>query len=150
LFAFKLQHLFSMRNCITFLLAILFFSCADGTQRNNNPYLPNYGFSITINKNLPLYSGLNSPINPIIIRESTAGISGIIAMKISDNDYRAWELSCPNQVPTTCSVMTLNGLNAKCGCDNFEYSLFTGIGNAPYTMKPYRVEVSGDLIRISN
>ena len=139
-----------MRNCITCLLTILLISCADGMQRNNNPYLPNYGFSITINKNLPLYSGLNSPINPIIIREQTAGISGIIAMKISDNDYRAWELSCPNQVPAACSVMTLNGLNAKCSCDNFEYSLFTGIGNAPYTMKPYRVEILGDLIRISN
>lgn len=140
-----------MRNRIICLLTLLYISCADSTQRNNNPYLPNYGFSITINKNLPLYSGLNSPINPIIIRESTAGISGIIAMKISDSDYRAWELSCPNQVPAPCSVMTLNGLNAKCSCiDNFEYSLFTGIGNAPYTMKPYRVEIQGNLIRISN
>jgi hypothetical protein len=140
-----------MKNWLLCISLTLLFACSEGTQRNNNPFLPNYGFSITINKNLPQYSGLNSPINPIVIRESTAGISGIIAMKISDNDYRAWELSCPNQAPTTCSVMTLNGLSAKCGCDdNFEYSLFTGIGNAPYPMKSYRIEVLGDLIRISN
>jgi hypothetical protein len=140
-----------MKNWLFYISLTLLFACSEGTQRNNNPYLPNYGFSITINKNLPQYNGLNSPINPIVIRESTAGISGIIAMKISDNDYRAWELSCPNQVPASCSVMTINGLNAKCGCvDLYEYSLFTGIGNAPYPMKPYRIEVLGDLIRIYN
>jgi len=142
---------FFMKNWLFYISLTLLFACSEGTQRNNNPYLPNYGFSITINKNLPQYNGLNSPINPIVIRESTAGISGIIAMKISDNDYRAWELSCPNQVPASCSVMTINGLNAKCGCvDLYEYSLFTGIGNAPYPMKPYRIEVLGDLIRIYN
>lgn len=139
-----------MKNLLLCISLTLLFACSEGTQRNNNPYLPNYGFSITINKNLPQYSGLNSPINPIIIREATAGITGIIAMKISDNDYRAWELSCPNQTPVTCSRMTLNGLNAKCICDNFEYSIFTGLGTAPYPMKPYRIEVLGDLIRIYN
>lgn len=139
-----------MKNWLLCIFIALLCSCSDGMQGYNNPYLPNYSFAITINKNLPLYNGLNSPINPIIIREATAGISGIIAMKISDNDYRAWELSCPNQTPVACSRMTLNGLNAKCSCDNFEYSLFTGLGNAPYPMKPYRIEVLGDLIRIYN
>jgi hypothetical protein len=139
-----------MKNWLFCFFIGLLCSCSDGMQSYNNPYLPNYSFAITINKNLPLYNGLNSPINPIIIREATAGITGIIAMKISDNDYRAWELSCPNQVPTNCSKMTLNGLNAKCSCDNFEYSIFTGLGNAPYPMKPYRVEVLGDVIRIYN
>ena len=120
-----------MKNWFLCFFIGLLCSCSDGIQGYNNPYLPNYSFAITINKNLPLYSGLNSPINPIIIREATAGITGIIAMKISDNDY-------------------LNGLNAKCSCDNFEYSIFTGLGNASYPMKPYRIEVLGDLIRIYN
>jgi hypothetical protein len=47
--------------------------------------------------------------------------------------------------------MSINGINAKCGCDNIEYSIFTGIGTGNYTMKPYRVEVSGtNSIRIYN
>jgi nitrite reductase/ring-hydroxylating ferredoxin subunit len=75
-------------------------------------------------------------------------------MKISDTDYRAWEANCPNQYPSSCSRMIIFGLNAKCPCDDFEYSLFNGVGmddEAEYTMKPYRVDILGkNLIRVSN
>ena len=73
-------------------------------------------------------------------------------MKISDTDYRAWDANCPNQYPSSCSQMRINGVNAKCNCDNFEYSLFTGVGNdGDYIMKPYRVQViEPKLIRIYN
>lgn len=128
----------------------LLLSCSKDSPRNKNPFLPDYSFSITIDTNLPLYSGLSTPINPVFINQENAGISGIIAMKISDTDYRAWESSCPNQYPTPCSVMTIDGLNAKCSCENFTYSLFTGVGNGGYTMKAYRVDVQGNILRIYN
>lgn len=137
-----------------FLFGLLFvgllLSCSKDSQRNKNPFLPDYSFSITIDTNLPLYSGLSTAINPIIIHQENAGISGIIAMKISDTDYRAWECSCPNQYPTACSVMTIDGLNAKCSCENFTYSLFSGVGTGGYTMKAYRVDVQGTVLRIYN
>jgi len=132
------------------LLAGLLFSCDKDSARTKNPYLPEYSFSVMINKNLPLYSGLNSPINPVFISIQNAGISGIIAMKISDTDYRAWEASCPNQYPSACSVMAIDGVNAKCGCENFVYSLFTGVGAGQYPMKAYRVQIQGDALRIYN
>lgn len=132
------------------LFLALLASCSKDTPRNINPFLPNYSFSVSINTNLPLYSGLTTPVNPVFIDEANAGISGIIAMKISDGDYRAWEASCPNQYPSECSTMNIDGLNAKCSCEDYTYSLFTGVGVAGYTMKGYRVEVQGNVIRIYN
>jgi hypothetical protein len=135
---------------IAFFSLLILLSCSESSVRNKNPYLPDYAFSLLINTNLPLYSGLNSPVFPIIVTDNGSGVS-IIVMKVSATDYRAWDANCPNQYPTSCSKMSINGINAKCSCDNIEYSIFTGIGTGNYTMKPYRVEVSGaNSIRIYN
>jgi len=135
------------------ILIVLSLSCSSDRVRNRNPYIPNYSFSITINANLPGYSALRSAMNPMRIPDNGQHPT-LIVMKISNDDYRAWDANCPNQYPSACSVMTLNGVNAKCACDDIEYSLFTGVsmdGTGEYTMKPYRVEIMGtDLIRISN
>ncbi|MDR6968913.1 nitrite reductase/ring-hydroxylating ferredoxin subunit [Flavobacterium arsenatis] len=138
-----------------FLFSILFLilGCSSDRIRNVNPYIPNYNFSITIDANLPLYSGLRSAVNPIAIPDSGPS-PRLIVMKISETDYRAWDAHCPNQYTSSCTQMVINGVNAKCPCDDIEYSLFTGVsidGSGDYTMKPYRVEVIGtNLIRISN
>jgi len=136
--------------CFTFLL----LGCSSDNVRYRNPFIPDYNFSLTIDANLPSYSGLQSPINPILIFNGITGANGIIVMKISDTDYRAWEANCPNQYISACSRMVIVGANAKCPCDAIEYSLFNGVGingQGEYTMKPYRVDILGkNLIRVSN
>ena len=140
-----------MKKILAFLLILgAFLSCDKDSAGSNNPYLPEYHFSVTINTSLPLYSGLRTPINPVFISIQNAGISGIIAMKVSDSDYRAWEASCPNQYPVACSTMAIDGVNAKCACESYTYSIFTGTGGGKYPMKAYRVEVQGENIRIYN
>lgn len=138
---------------LLFLIALV-LSCTPDNVRNQNPFIPNYNFSITIDANLPLFSGLRSLINPILITQENVGANGIIVMKISDTDYRAWEANCPNQFPSACSRMVIVGVNAKCPCDDIEYSLFNGVGmdgQGDYTLVPYRVDILGpNLIRISN
>ena len=135
-------------------IIVLILSCSSDSVRYKNPFIPDYGFSITIDANLPTYSKLQSAINPLLIYDGTSGANGIIVMKISDTDYRAWEANCPNQYPSACSRMVINGVNAKCPCDDIEYSLFNGVGvngQGDYTMKPYRVDVlAKNLIRVSN
>ena len=135
-------------------LTLIILSCTSDNIRYKNPYIPDYSFSITIDANLPLYSGLLSPINPILISNENVGANGIIVMKISDTDYRAWEANCPNQYPSACSRMVIFGVNAKCPCDDIEYSLFNGVGingQGEYTMKPYRVDIlAKNIIRVSN
>lgn len=135
-------------------LTLFILSCSSDNIRYKNPYIPDYSFSITIDANLPLYSGLLSPINPILITNENVGANGIIVMKISETDYRAWEANCPNQYPNACSRMVIFGVNAKCPCDDIEYSLFNGVGvdgQGEYTMKPYKIDVlAKNLIRVSN
>lgn len=135
---------------LLFFGLILLLSCNKDTVRNTNPFIPNYSFVFDINLNLPAYSALNSNINPQLIVQENVGVSGIIVMKISETEYRAWEANCPNQYPSQCAAMTISGLNAKCSCDGIEYSLFTGVGIGVYTMKPYRVEILGNIVRVSN
>jgi len=126
------------------LLSLLFLlaNCSSSENGYKNPYLPNYSFSTALNLNLPTYSGLKSPINPVFVPDNGSGVN-MIVIKISDTDYRAWDAFCPNQSPAPCSLMKLKGINAKCTCEDSEYSLFTGLGTAgeDYAMRPYRVEI---------
>ena len=64
--------------------------------------------------------------------------------------FNAFDAACPNQAISSCSTMTINGINAVCGCDNSEYSLFTGQGPLQYPLKQYRVQVNGNVLRVYN
>ena len=141
-----------MKNLLLALILLPFITgCSKDKVRNTNPYLPDYSFSLTINTNLASYSKLNFNMQPLYINDGTSGIKGIIVMKVSDTDFRAWEAACPNQNLSDCSTMVISGLNAKCNCDNLEYSLFTGVGSGQYPMKAYRVEVlSPTSLRVYN
>ena len=139
-----------MKKHILLLFGLLIImSCSKDTVRNKNPYIPNYSFSFVINLSLPSYAALTSNLNPIKVNDGT-GINFII-MRVSENNYTVWNANCPNQYPSDCSSMSINGLNAKCSCDNIEYSLFTGVGTGQYTMIPYAVENLGNnSIRVYN
>lgn len=138
-----------MKKYILLLITSLFFlGCSDNENSNKNPYIPNYSFSVDLNLNLPLYSNLKSPGNGIYY--SDAGAKGIIVFN-TGSGYNAFDAACPNQEISSCSTMTIKGINALCACDSKEYNLFTGQGGMTYPMKQYRVEViSETLIRIYN
>lgn len=146
------SFLFMKKLLTAFVLLVLFVSCEKDTNtRTNNPYIPNYGFSAILNLNLPSYSGLLTPVNPIAI--TVEGDIYLLIMKVSDGQFYAWNGNCPNQSLTSCSRLSISGLDGKCNCeDGFRYSLFTGIGqNATYPMINYRVESLGNnTIRVYN
>lgn len=134
-----------------FLIIVLFsLSCHKDKVVSANPYLQNVSFSKEINMNLPSYNGLNYVSQPILITDPGAGIKGIVVMKAGENDYRAYEASCPNHYPSNCSLMEIDGINVKCPCENFEYNLYTGLGIAKYPLKPYRVEINGTTLVVYN
>lgn len=131
----------------------LFGCCSNDSKRNVNPFLPEYSFSYPINLTLPSFQPLTSNVNAMYINAQGLGVKGIIVLRVSATDYRAWEAACPNQYPSDCSTMKIVGLEAKCDCDNLKYSLFTGVGSADaqYTMKSYQVEVlNPGTIRVFN
>jgi nitrite reductase/ring-hydroxylating ferredoxin subunit len=139
-----------MKTYFIFLASIIALSCNKNNVVNNNPFLPSYSFSVNIDTNLPSYNNLQFPSNPKLITDPGVGIKGIIVMKAGVDDYKAYEASCPNQYPSDCTQLVINGINAKCNCDNKEYSLFTGLGSGQYPLKAYRVEVNGSNIRVYN
>ena len=132
---------------LLFVVIPLFFSCSDSGFYNTNPFVPNYTFTVDINMNLPSYSNLKYVSNAVYY--PGAGARGIIIFN-TGSGYNAFDAACPNQALSSCSTMTINGINALCGCDNSEYSLFTGQGQLQYPMKQYRVQVNGNVLRVYN
>ena len=135
---------------ILLVLFPFFFSCSDSGFRNKNPYLPNYTFTIDLNLNLPAYSNLKFVSNAVFY--SGVGVKGIYIFCTGTGTYTAFDAACPNQALSSCSTMTLKGINVVCPCDNTEYSLFTGLSQSglQYPLKQYRVEVIGNVLRVYN
>jgi nitrite reductase/ring-hydroxylating ferredoxin subunit len=139
-----------MKKLLYFLLLLPFFSCDDSGFNNNNPYLPNYRFSFDINTNLPSYSNLQFPSNSVKIFPSDGPSKGIIVFN-TGSSFNAFDGGCPNQNLSSCSTLTINGIEAVCPCDDAEYNLFTGQSpGKEYPLKQYRVEVNGTSIRVYN
>jgi len=129
------------------VLFLVFLSCSDNGPVNTNPFIPNYTFTVDINMSLPSYSKLLYPSNAVYY--AGKGVKGLIVFN-TGSGYNAFDAACPNQTPSTCSPMTIDGIDAVCSCDNKTYSLFSGQGSLQYPMKQYRVEVNGNVLRIYN
>lgn len=146
-----------------FLLLIVFLvllGCSTNSPNNNNPYLPSYQVSTEINLNLPQYSDLKYVTNGVYIPNQ--GVRGIFVFNTSGTTYNAYDAACPNQALSACSTMTFKKLDpldplkidktqVVCACDNAEYSLFSGQSKGKqYSMRQYRVEVVGNVLRVYN
>jgi len=126
----------------------LLFGCSNDSPNNNNPYLPIYQVNTEINLNLPQYSDLKFVSNAVYI--ANQGVRGIIVFNMGSG-YNAFDAACPNQALSSCSTMTIKGINAICACDNAEYSLFSGQSKGKqYPLRQYRVEVNGNVLRVFN
>ena len=137
-----------MKKILLLLLFLPILSCDDNNFNNNNPNIPNYSFSEPININLPAYSQLQFASNAIYYPGGS--LNGIIVFN-TGSGYNAFDAACPNQPLGPCSTMRISGINAICGCDDAEYSLFTGQSpGMEYPMKQYRVEVNGSTLRVFN
>ena len=120
-----------------------------------NPFLTELDFEFSININLPLYNNLKFTGGSVLI--NNFGHKGIILYNLNNNNYLAWEASCPNHKPNSCSKTEISGSLTVCGCENYQYSLVTGqlINPSPndtnqYAMINYGVRVSGNNLVIYN
>lgn len=139
-----------------FLVAILSLAATSCSKSNNTDencnFLLNIGVSRQLDLNLPQYSQLNFPSNPVLVPNE--GNNGIIVTN-TGTGFVAYDATDPNHILSACSGLTITGLEGKCGCDDEnEYSLFTGqpLNNSalPCGLKAYRVEKSGNSLFISN
>ena len=135
-----------------FIIGLLLVSgCAKNNIDNRCNYLLNLDIYYEINLNLPQYSELNFISNSVYI--PNVGNGGIIVVN-SGSGYLAWDAADPNRTNLPCSVLTISGLEATSSCaEQNTYSLITGqsIGVAlTCSLKPYRVESSGNILIISS
>ena len=136
------------------LLLVLFgmVSCEPDDEIRKNPYLTDVSFRLNINLNLPEYNNLNFPGNSYT--SYNQGINGVVVYNINNNQYTAFELSDPNHQLSNCSRLTVQGIIASCSCDDGNsYNILTGelsTGSGQYSLKPYRVRKSGNMIEVYN
>lgn len=146
-----------MRKIKFILLFCLIASCGKSTL-DRNPYLTEYSFTKTINLNLPTYNALTYPGNAVYIGDEGAGIKGVIVINQGNNTFRAWEATCPNHTPSSCSTMTITGgIYCECSCEGYTYNLYTGSitaasndGQAGYNLLYYQSTLNGNILTISN
>lgn len=133
-------------------VAILSSCTADDNERINNPYLINTSFILDLNLNLPEYNSLNFPGNSYATYNY--GINGVVVYNINNSQYTAFELSDPNHALADCSSMSVSGIIVTCNCDDENsYNILTGEiteGSGQYSLKPYRVRKSGNVLQVSN
>ena len=135
------------------ILLFVFMGCSKDNNTNPNcNFLVNLNVSTSLNLNLSQYNQLTFPNNPVYVPNE--GNGGIIVNN-TGTGYVAFDAADPNHIFSDCSVLSINGLEAVCGCsDANEYSLITGqvLENTALRcmLKPYFVENNGNTLYISN
>lgn len=134
----------------------LFVNCSEDSGAQNgcvSNLLPNYGFDTgnEINTSLPQYNGLLFAGNSQFI--GGYGVKGIYLYN-NGSSIVAFEASDPAHGPSSCSRMSISGIVVSCGCgDGNKYELLTGQqteGATGYCLRAYRVEISGNIVRVYN
>lgn len=150
----KLRFYFKdcMKKYLFGLSVLLLFACSKRNDDNNCRFLLNLGVNVNVNMNLPQYSILQYPNNPVYI--ANHGNGGIVVNNVGSG-YRAFDAADPNHEFGACSILTISGINGICGCaDANEYNFLTGQpmnnGNLRCGLKEYRVDVSGNTLIITN
>ena len=101
---------------ILFLLTFILFSC-EKNEIKRNPYLNNVKIDYEINLNLPEFDALRYIGGSKKILN--IGLNGVILFNLNNTSYLAWEASCSNHLLKECSKLKLEGVLAKCNCEDY-------------------------------
>lgn len=148
-----------MKKHLLLLLIIgLILSCSDDDKVRNNPNLFDTNVDLRLNLNLPQYTPLKFPSNPVLIQGY--GNGGIVLMQNGSGSYVGYDAADPNHPrKEECPAMKVDGLRLKCDCEGNQYDLFTGnfleneesSEELEYTLYRYRVRATdGGFLEVSN
>ena len=140
----------SLRFSAIFLVALfsVLFSCKKDKQDN----LPSVYVDFYIDPNSTIYLQLNVPGGWVYL---TGGVSGIIAFRVSMDEFRAFDRACPNEPNNTNAFVKVESSNTTaidslCGS---RYSLLDGSvikGPATVPLHQYHAVYDGQYLHIYN
>lgn len=134
---------------LVFMLFFFLLGCAKNNVERN-PFLYETRFDQNINLSLPAFDNLNYQGGSLYW--VNGGIKGLLLFNLAGT-IMAWEASCPNHAPSSCSSLRINGVTASCTCEDYQYSLATGqplTEGATYSLLFYKVQQNGTQVRIYN
>lgn len=149
-------------NMNKFILTIVCLILANSCQKNQlNPYpIEDVPVNITINLALPQYEKLLQP-GQFVYEEG--GLRGVVLVHHLDNNYYAFERTCPYEPQNTCSKIeidsslfifrcgeTSGGMFNKCCDSRFSTNGEVFNGPANFGLKHYIVTQNGNLLNIKN
>ncbi|QTY28348.1 hypothetical protein IGB25_08670 [Flavobacterium sp. CS20] len=136
-----------------FITCVGLQACSDDNARQNNPNLLNVQFDIILNLTLPQFSPLNFTGNAVYVGGQGIGNDGIIVVN-TGSGFLAWDASDPNEIPSNCTRLQIDGLSAVSTCQNpNSYSLITGQpldDGLSFALMNYQLNANGDSIRVFN
>lgn len=131
---------------------LLFFTCSKNDNNNSNCYKwLNVGVNESLNLNFSQYNDLNFIGNTIYV--PGPGYGGLIITN-TGTGFVAFDAVDPNHLPSSCSILSVSGAEAVCGCEEEnKYSTFSGQplenSNLRCGLKAYRAELSGSNLIIN-
>ena len=137
---------------IIIVVAFIFMGCSKSNNYDAScNFLADINIVTSLNLNLSQYNQLTFPSNPVYV--PNIGNGGVIVNNTGVG-YVAFDAADPNHVFSECSILSINGIEAVCGCENNKYNLVTGqpMENPELrcSLKPYFVESNGNTLYISN
>lgn len=136
---------------ISTLIIGLFLSC-DNYDDDDFPYAP---VSITIDMQNPLYLELQNVSGSVLIPDEGLYDNGVIIFRSGIDEFKAYDMTCPYEVSTTCAVEQDENsiVKVSCSCCESSFELYYGsVSNGPavYGLHEYRTAYNGDIIQIYN
>ena len=140
---------------LSFLLClpvILLLSCAEENPEVFVDELPLPDpFQLSLNLDLVSYQSLQFEKNVIL---EDVGLKGVIVVKRAENDYAAFERTCPYEPEKECSVISMNAgqqyLECECGNSFYNLSGYPTNSPSPRKLREYYTSLSGRNLYIDN
>jgi hypothetical protein len=108
-------------------------------------------FQLSLNLDLVSVQSLQFEKNVIL---ENYGLNGIIVVKRAENDYAAFERTCPFEPEKECSIVSMNAgqqyLECECGNSFYNLSGYPTNSPSPRKLREYFTSLSGRNLYIDN
>jgi nitrite reductase/ring-hydroxylating ferredoxin subunit len=137
---------------ILILPLFMFISCGEENPEVFVDELPLPDpFQLSLNLDLVSYQSLQFEKNVIL---PDVGLNGVIVVKRAENDYAAFERTCPYEPEKECSIVSMNAgqqyLECECGNSFYNLSGYPTNSPSPRKLREYYTSLSGRNLYIDN